>query len=76
MAKCVIDFGHSNYVVDAAVAVRLMELMAGAEVYQSRWNREEDGGTTKHIYDADRVCTAELLSEAKYKMYKLAGKPE
>ena len=76
MAKCVIDFGHSNYVLDAAAAVRIMELMAGAEVYQSRWAREEDGGTTKHIYDADRVCTAELLSDANYRMYKLAGKPE
>lgn len=76
MAKCVIDFGHSNYVIDADKAVKLMELLDQAEVYQSRWRREDEGGSTKHIYDADRVCTAELLSEAKYKMYKLAGKPE
>ena len=76
MAKCVIDFGHSNFVLDADKALRLMELMAGAEVYQSRWAREEDGGTTKHIFDADRVCSLELLADAKYKMYKLAGKPE
>ena len=76
MAKCVIDFGHSNYVVDAAVAVRLMELMAGAEVYRTNWRPESEGGSTKHIYEAERVCTAELLSDANYRMYKLAGKPE
>lgn len=76
MAKCVIDFGHSNFVLDADKAVQLLELLDTAEVYQSRWNREEDGGPTKHIYDAERACSLELLSNAKYKMYKLAGKPE
>lgn len=76
MAKCVIDFVHSNYVVDADKALKLMELLSDAEVYQTRWNREEDGGTTKHIYDADRVCSLELLADAKYKMYKMAGKPD
>lgn len=76
MAKCVIDFGHSNYVIDADKAVKLMELLDQAEVYQSRWRREDEGGSTKHIYEADRLCSLELLSEAKYKMYKLAGKPE
>ena len=76
MAKCVIDFGHSNYVVDAPVAVRIMELLGEAEVYQTRWARDDNGGPTKHIYEADRLCSLELLSDAKYKMYKLAGKPE
>lgn len=76
MAKCVVDFGHSNYVLDADKAVQLMELLAGAEVFQSRWRRDEEGGTTKHIYEGERVCSLELLSDAKYKMYKLAGRPE
>jgi hypothetical protein len=76
MAKCVIDFGHSNYVIDADKAVKLMELLDTAEVYQSRWRREDEGGSTKHIYEADRLCSLELISDAKYKMYKLAGKPE
>ena len=76
MAKCVIDFGHSNFVLDADKAIKLMELLDTAEVYQQRWRREEEGGSTKHIFAADSVCSIELLSDAKYKMYKLAGKPE
>ena len=76
MAKCVIDFGHSNFVLDADKAVKLMELLSDAEVFQRRWRAMEDGGSTKHVYAAERVCTAELLSEANYRMYKLAGKPE
>ena len=76
MAKCVIDFGHSNYVLDPDKAVKLMEILDTAEVYQSRWARDDNGGPTKHIYEADRLCSLELLSDAKYKLYKLAGKPE
>lgn len=76
MAKCVVDFAHSNYVLDADKAVELLKLLDTAEVYQSNWRSREDGGPTKHIYDAERMCSLELISDTKYKMYKLAGKPE
>lgn len=76
MAKCVIDFAFSNYVLDPDKAVELLKILDTAEVYRTNWRTEADGGSTKHIYDADRLCSLELLSDAKYKMYKMAGKPE
>ena len=75
--KAIIQVGYKEYAIDARKAVEIMELLEGAERYQSKyWG----GGkpTTYHVYeDADEsVKNIQLLDEKLYRMAKLAGKPE
>lgn len=75
----VIEFGWSNkFILKTADAVRLLELFEKAEVYEENWRKEEDGGTTYHVYpiSPEKMPSIKLISDDLYRMAKLAGKPE
>ena len=76
--KAVITFGWgSDMVVDADKAVRVLELLQGAEHYTEQWH-DETRSTTFHVFAKGKQepVTIKILPDALYKMAKLAGKPE
>lgn len=79
--KCVFQPPYGDVVLDAKDALAVMEIFAKAERYQSKWHKGEDGKescTTYHIYDFDTggSMSLKLLTDAEYRNYKLAGKPD
>lgn len=78
MSKCVVELGYRKYVLDTAKAVTLLDILAEAEMYESKWQKKEDGGTLHYIYPQNEdecVRTLQALPASLYKMAKLAGKP-
>ena len=77
MSKLCVRIGYTNYVMDGEKALALINMLEGAEVYESKWRTEADGGTTHHIYkqDDDTRFDVSYLSEEKYRLYKVSGKP-
>jgi hypothetical protein len=75
--KAVVTVGYTNYVLDVDKALTLLELLAEAELYEDKWQKKEDGGTTYHIFDQeqDGIRQVKVLPNAFYNMAKLAGKP-
>jgi len=79
MAKALIQFGFSSYVLDAQAALKLTGLLAEAEIYEEKWRKLEDGGVTHHIYPQDNsesMRIIKIMPNALYQMAKMAGKPE
>lgn len=76
MPKVIMTFGYKSYVVDGDKALQVMELLQGAEQYESKYRPLAEGGTTHHIFDSDlTVVDIKFLPNELYQMYKLAGKP-
>ena len=78
MAKAVLTLGgYLSFVMDVKAAAQLMEALGGAEKYETKYRKAEEGGTTIHIYPPDTdTVTLKLLNDDLYRMAKLAGKPE
>jgi hypothetical protein len=79
MSKCVVEVSYRKYVLDTAKAVALLDILAEAEIYETKWQKEEDGGTLHYIYPQgteDHIRTLNVLPAALYKIAKLAGKPD
>ena len=75
----VIEFGWSNkFVLKTADAIKVLEILEKADKYDETWRKEEDGGTTYHIWPAEihDLPTVKLIGDGMYTMAKLAGKPE
>ena len=78
MAKVIINIGYRGYVVDAAQAIALSDILSKAERYDSKYKSKEDGGTTYHIWEQtgeDSTFDMRILTESMYRMAKLAGEP-
>jgi hypothetical protein len=81
MAKCVFSPPYGEIVLDAKDAMALMEIFSKVERYQSKWHsatNDKESHTTYHIYEFDSggSMSLKLLTDAEYRNYKLAGKPE
>lgn len=78
MSKAVVSIGYKKYVLETGDAIKLGSLLATAELYEEKWRRQEDGGTTKHVWGQDEGdgFTVTILPEAAYQICKLAGKPK
>lgn len=81
MSKVVVSLGYRSIVVDADKAIAIAELMAGAEVYESKWHSKteiQESYNSYHVYPMtqDHAFTMQLLTDESYRMYKLAGKPQ
>ena len=78
MSKAIVGIGYKRYVLEIEDAVTLGRLLATAELYEEKWRRVEDGGTTKHVWGQEEGdgFTVIILPEAAYQIYKLAGKPK
>jgi hypothetical protein len=78
MAKITVQIGYNYFVLDGGKAVQLLDTLQGAEVYETKWRSESEGGTSYHIYPQEvtsRKIEIGYLSDEQYRMYKLAGKP-
>jgi predicted DNA-binding ArsR family transcriptional regulator len=78
MAKIEVKIGYRHFVMEGDKAVQLLNIIENAEMYESKWKTEAEGGTTHHIYKqppAEKIVEISYLTEEQYRMYKLAGKP-
>lgn len=72
--KAVIKIGYTNYVVEPDQALQIAGILMSAEIYESKYNG--DKGSTYHVYEQDGSgINIEMMPENKYKLCKLAGKP-
>lgn len=79
MAKALVQLGYGNFVMDAQAALKLTELLAEAELFEEKWRKSEEGGTTYHVYPqdtADSMRIIKIMPNALYQVAKMAGKPE
>jgi len=78
--KAIFKVGYTEYVLDTDKAVSIIELLEGAEIYESKYHAKTDTSesySTYHIYkDSERDFNLNIITDERYKMYKLAGKPE
>ena len=81
MSKVVITLGYRSIVLDADKAIALVDLVSGAEMYESKYHSKTDttdSHNTYHIYPMtqENAFNMQLITDESYKLYKLAGKPE
>lgn len=81
-AKMVVRIGYTSFVLDAAKAVQVLDMLSDAELYESKWYpKDEDAGVEahykKHIWENDNMdtITVEYLPHAVYAVGKVLGKP-
>lgn len=80
MSKIIITIGYTNYVMEMAGGLKVLEALAEAERFEEKWHKQEEGGTTYHVWEPEQsdlssITTVKLLSPTLYKLAKLAGKP-
>jgi len=76
--KAVIQLGYREYVMEAKDALAILEAISTAERYETKWRKEEDGGTSYHVWTdtpARDGNTLRLISDDQYRIAKLAGEP-
>jgi hypothetical protein len=78
----VIDLGYRKVALTKEKAMLLMECLESAEIYEEKYwsedRRKELGMTetyTYHVYPNDANFSMQIVSDSKYQMAKLAGKP-
>lgn len=83
MSKCVVGIGYSNYILEAKDAIALCEIFSKAERYEEKYHSAEGDKPnyyTYHAWEQDNETTGswgfKLLPEGRYRLAKLAGKPE
>lgn len=79
MKKALVRVGYTTFVMDTPKALALLEMLAEAEIYEEKWRKQEDGGTTHHVYPQDTndgIREIKVMPTAFYHMAKMAGKPE
>jgi hypothetical protein len=78
MSKIVIDLGWRKYVVNTDEAVKLAAMLSTAELYESKYTKDEkgEGVVMHHIYPQDDMrWHMDIMPDSVYRMAKLAGKP-
>ena len=78
MSKVIVELGYNKYLLDTKEAVDLAEILSKAELYKDVWHKEEDGGTTYHVYAQDGVTSSvsmSIMPDHLCRMARLAGKP-
>ncbi len=74
-----LEFGwNKKYIVKSADALKIIELLERAEMYEDVWRKPEDGGTTYHVWGSapEDLPSLKIVGDSTYQMAKLAGKPE
>lgn len=74
-----LEFGwNKKYIVSSAAALKIIEILEKAEMYEDVWHKPEDGGMTYHVWGAvnEDLPSLKIVSDNVYQMAKLAGKPE
>lgn len=79
MKKAIVKIGYTDFILDTQKALTLLELLADAEIYEEKWHKKEEGGTTFHVYPQDTnegLRQLRVIPNAFYHMAKMAGRPE
>jgi hypothetical protein len=81
MSKVVVEMGYKSFVMDTKDGVALMDVLGRAEIYEEKYNREEEATESRYTYhvypmDVRSGIAMRLMSDELYKLYKLAGKPQ
>jgi hypothetical protein len=79
----VVDLGYKKVVLDRERAMALIEILETADIYEEVYWTETDRirlgmgneSYTYHVYANDSNFSMQIMSESKYQMAKLAGKP-
>ena len=78
----VIDLGYRKVVMPKEKAMQLMDCLESAELYEEKYwsedKRKELGMAetyTYHVYTNESNFSMQIMSDSKYQMAKLAGKP-
>ena len=78
----VVDIGYKKYIMPRDKAMQLVEVLEGAEIYEEKYwsdeKRKENGMTetyTYHVYANEANFSMQIMSDSKYQMARLAGKP-
>ena len=79
----ILTIGYQDYALPTKDAVTVMEILSKAERYEDRYVSKDDknnttgeGYHTFHVYENETTFSAKVISDEKYRMAKLAGKPE
>ena len=81
-AKIIISTGYRKFVLDADKALKVVELLHDAELYETKYHSATNGHdsyNSHHVYENDESTsniTIELIPEAMYAVAKLAGRPD
>jgi len=77
MAKAIIQLGYKSYVVSVAEAAKIIETVADAERYETKYH-SAPGATTHHIFYGKTGDSLDIkvISDSEYNLFKLAGEPE
>lgn len=79
MAKVLIEIGWKKFVVDAAQAIAVSEMLSKAEMYERKYVKNEGGkDSVMHYVYPQEDChwNMDIMPENVYRMAKLAGKPK
>jgi hypothetical protein len=77
MSKVAIKVGYRTYLLDTQEAVDLVDILAKAEFYEEKWHKEEEGGTTHHVYPQEGgELIMSVIPDHLCRMARLAGKPQ
>ena len=79
MTKAIIRIGYEQYVMDAADALKVHEILAKAECFKREYRSKDNGGPLFYVWpqDTDNESRSfEIMPDNLYRMAKLAGKPE
>jgi len=78
----VVDLGYKKVVLNKERAMALIEILETADIYEEVYWSETDrikmgmgDSYTYHVYSNDTNFSMQIMSESKYQMAKLAGKP-
>ena len=78
----IITIGYQEYVLPTKDAVTVLEILTNAEKYETKYIGKDDKNNTTgeayhtyHVYENDGVFSAKVIPNDKYRMAKLAGKP-
>ena len=79
----IVTIGYQDYALPTKDAITLLEILSNAERYEERYITKEDKRNTTgeayqtfHAYENDTVFNAKVIPNEKYRLAKLAGKPE
>ena len=79
----VVDIGYRKLVMTKEKAMMLVECLESADVYEEKWWSDDvrkekgmDSTYTYHVYTNDSNFNMQIISDSKYQMAKLAGKPQ
>jgi hypothetical protein len=79
----VVDLGWKKYIMSKEKAMLLVECLEHAELYEEKYwsddKRRELGmaeSYTYHVYTNENNFHMQIISDSKYQMARLAGKPQ